>query len=217
MGSIILVQLFKSIYRITSKCCLSFIFKNFFLTEIFFFTDFSLQIWPGYTTAVHDYEEGLFLVIDVAHKILRSQTCHKLMSDLYNKNANDMSRFRESVFNKLIGSVVLTRYNNKTYRVDDILWEENPTTSFSYHNGQTITYYDYYKQHYNIDIKDLQQPLLLNRPKPRKQEQLPGQAAAAATTDEKPKTEIICLIPELCFVTGLSEDLKDDFALKKVN
>ena len=157
----------------------------------------------------------LIFLSDVAHKILRSQTCHKLMSDLYAKNANDMSRFREAVFNKLIGSVVLTRYNNKTYRVDDILWEENPTTSFTYSNGQSTTYYDYYKQHYNIDIKDLQQPLLLNRAKPRKQEQGPV-GAAATKPEEKGKTDIICLIPELCFVTGLSEDLKDDFQLKKV-
>ena len=30
------------------------------------------------------------------------------------------------------------------------------------------------------------------------------------------KTDIICLIPELCFITGLSADIKDDFAVKKV-
>ncbi len=30
------------------------------------------------------------------------------------------------------------------------------------------------------------------------------------------KIDIICLIPELCFITGLSADIKDDFAVKKV-
>ena len=56
----------------------------------------------------------------------------------------NMERFRDEVFNQLIGNIVLTRYNNKTYRVDDIMWDENPMTTFIYRNGH-ITYYDYYK------------------------------------------------------------------------
>ncbi len=30
----------------------------------------------------------------------------------------------------LLGCIVITRYNNKTYKVDDILWKNNPTNSF---------------------------------------------------------------------------------------
>ena len=37
-----------------------------------------------------------------------------------------------------------------------------------------------------------------------------------ANGNGKAKTDIICLIPELCFITGLSANLKDDFAVKKV-
>lgn len=81
---------------------------------------------------------------DVAHKILRSQTCWHLMSDISTQCGRSMERFREEVFNQLIGTVVLTRYNNRTYRIDDIMWDENPLTTFNYHTGQ-ITYYDYYK------------------------------------------------------------------------
>lgn len=37
------------------------------------------------------------------------------------------------------------------------------------------------------------------------------------TTDsDKKQTEIICLIPELCFMTGMSEDLRNDIHVKKV-
>lgn len=167
-----------------------------------------LQIWPGYTTAVHEFEDGLYLVIDVAHKILRSQTCWHLMSDISTQCGRSMERFREEVFNQLIGTVVLTRYNNRTYRIDDIMWDENPLTTFNYHTGQ-ITYYDYYKQHYNIEIKDLRQPLLLHRAKKTRQE--PGNGNG----NGKAKLDIVCLIPELCFVTGLSTNMKDDFSVKK--
>ena len=61
------------------------------------------------------------------------------------RNARNLENFREQVFNSLIGNVVLTRYNNKTYRIDDIMWEENPMSEFEYHNGQKTTYYAYYK------------------------------------------------------------------------
>lgn len=66
------------------------------------------------------------------------------MDTLY-KGTTDMSAFRQAVTKALVGSVVLTKYNNKTYRVDDILWDQNPKVEFKYHDNQTITYIDYYK------------------------------------------------------------------------
>ena len=104
----------------------------------------SLQVWPGYTTAVHEFENGLYVVVDIAHKVLRSETCWHLMSTVHN-NSRNIENFRENVFNAIIGNVVLTRYNNKTYRIDDIMWDENPMSEFSYHNGTKTTYYAYYK------------------------------------------------------------------------
>ncbi len=93
---------------------------------------------------MHEFEDGLYLVIDVAHKVLRSETCWHMMTSLH-RTARDLDSFRESVFNAIIGNVVLTRYNNKTYRIDDIMWDENPMSEFVYHNGKPTTYYAYYK------------------------------------------------------------------------
>ena len=39
-----------------------------------------LEIWPGYVTAVAEYEGGLMLNLDVSHKVLRTQTAHDLVS-----------------------------------------------------------------------------------------------------------------------------------------
>lgn len=39
-----------------------------------------------------------------------------------------------------------TRYNNKTYRIDDIDWSVKPTQAFQKRDGSEITYVDYYKQ-----------------------------------------------------------------------
>jgi len=103
-----------------------------------------LQIWPGYVTAVHEFEDGLYLVLDVAHKVLRSQTCWHLMNDLHQAHSANLSTFRQEVFNNIVGNIILTKYNNRTYRVDDILWDSNPMTEFNFANGGKISYYEYY-------------------------------------------------------------------------
>lgn len=38
------------------------------------------------------------------------------------------------------------RYNNKTYRIDDIDWSVKPTHAFQKRDGSETTYVDYYKQ-----------------------------------------------------------------------
>lgn len=107
-------------------------------------TNQHLQIWPGYVTAVHEFEDGLYLVMDVAHKVLRSQTCLELMMNLYQKYGNSPD-FRNEVTKALCGNIVLTKYNNRTYRIDDIMWDQDPSATFHYHDGQTISYHEYYK------------------------------------------------------------------------
>lgn len=42
--------------------------------------------------------------------------------------------------------LAFTRYNNKTYRIDDIDWSVKPTDTFQKRDGTEITYVDYYKQ-----------------------------------------------------------------------
>ena len=65
-------------------------------------------------------------------------------------------------------------------------------------------------------MRDLKQPLLLNRAKKSKQEVAATGGNGGANGNGKAKTHLLCLIPELCFITGLSANLKDDFAVKKV-
>lgn len=163
----------------------------------------NLQIWPGYTTAIHEFEDGLFLVVDVTHKILRCLTCWELLNNFYQRCRD---RFKEEAEKALVGNIVLTRYNNRSFKIDEILWDDNPKSTFNCH-GETITYVEYYKRHYNIQIRDDCQPLLLHRLKQKKS------ASPTQVATEKP--DVICLIPELCFLTGLSEDIKNDNQLKR--
>jgi aubergine len=97
---------------------------------------------------------------------------------------------------------VLTRYNNKTYRIDDIVFDQSPTSTFTQGDKQ-VSYVEYYKTQYNIDIKDPKQPLLLSR----KERRVSGQ--------EQKQEFVFCLIPEICYLTGMTEEMRSDFKVMR--
>lgn len=50
----------------------------------------------------------------------------------------------------VIGSIVLTRYNNQTYRIDDVDEESCTNSTFLKKDGSSISYIDYYKNVCNL-------------------------------------------------------------------
>ncbi|KAM9748719.1 piwi-like protein 1 isoform 6-T8 [Dama dama] len=94
------------------------------------------------------------------------------------------------------------RYNNKTYRVDDIDWDQNPKSTFKKADGSEVSFLEYYRKQYNQEITDLKQPVLVSQPKRRRGPggTLPGPAM---------------LIPELCYLTGLTDKMRNDFNVMK--
>lgn len=62
---------------------------------------------------------------------------------------------------QLLGQIVLTtyflyfelfslyRYNNRTYRVDGIVWDMTPQSRFKKRTGQSFSYVEYYEQQYH--------------------------------------------------------------------
>ena len=57
------------------------------------------------------------------------------------------------------------RYNNKTYKIDEIAWDKKPTDEFEGKNEEKLSYMKYYETRYNRKISDLKQPLLISMPK----------------------------------------------------
>ncbi|XP_014672869.1 PREDICTED: piwi-like protein 4 [Priapulus caudatus] len=99
--------------------------------------------------------------------------------------------FHESCARTIIGSIVLMKYNNKTYTIDDIEWNENPSSTFPERDGTAITYNEFYKTHYDLTIHDARQPLLISRASKKDRK-------AGRTRKGGPYK----LIPELCTMTG---------------
>lgn len=153
-----------------------------------------LEVWPGYVTAVDEYEDGVMLNLDVSHRLLCQCTVLEILTNIY---IADKENMQQLALTALLGSVVLTRYNNRTYRIDDIDWNATPKSTF-FMNGQEISYIEYYKSHYNINITDQNQPLLINREERR----VAGQAEKETIT--------FCLIPEICYLTGITDEMRSD-------
>ncbi|KFP74741.1 Piwi-like 1, partial [Apaloderma vittatum] len=157
-----------------------------------------LIVWPGFTSSILQYEERIMLCVDVSYKILRSETVLDFMYSLYYQV--EEQRFKDACTKELIGLVVLTKYNNRTYRIDGIDWDANPQCTFRKADGSEISFVDYYKKQYNQEITDLNQPVLISQFRKRRGSIVPGP---------------VVLIPELCFLTGLTEKMRNDFTMMK--
>merc|ERR1719411_2388850 len=159
-----------------------------------------LELWPGYVTSIRQHEEKILMCCEISHKILRTDTVLDQIGEIHQKTRGGPS-FHAEVEKALLGAIIITRYNNKTYRVDEIAWDKKPSDEFEGRNDEKMTYMKYYETRYNRKITDVKQPLLISMPKLR--EERSGVSGP------------IFLIPELCNMTGLSDEQRANFNLMK--
>ena len=63
----------------------------------------------------------------------------------------------------LIGVTILTSYNKRTYKVDDIDFEKSPKDTFVLDaDGTETTYHEYFKSKYQAAIRDMNQPVIIS-------------------------------------------------------
>lgn len=148
-----------------------------------------LTVWPGYCNSVGYYEVGCLLNVDISHRVLRTITVYDQIVEVKRRNPQD---FKATISKVLIGSTVLTLYNKKCYRIDEIEWDMSPSSSFS-KEGSNTDFKSYYTTRWGRDIKHEDQPLLKSRIK-----------------------SMQCyLLPEFCVMTGLTDEIRNDFVVMK--
>uniref|UniRef100_A0A8C9STC4 Piwi-like RNA-mediated gene silencing 1 n=1 Tax=Scleropages formosus TaxID=113540 RepID=A0A8C9STC4_SCLFO len=158
-----------------------------------------LTIWPGFTTTIRQYESSIMLCSDISHKVLRSETVLDYMTCMQQQHGPQL--FVETCKKELVGLVVLTKYNNKTYRVDDIAWDHTPCNTFT-RGGTVISFKDYFKTQYGLEVTDLNQVLLVSYVK-------------RLGPSGKPPPGPAMLVPEFCYLTGLTDKMRNDFNIMK--
>lgn len=113
-----------------------------------------LQVYRGFYLSIDMFENNKPLVlIDVSTRVLQSISCLEFIKKLRNK---------EEVEDNIVGNSVIVQYGNfRTFVIDEIVYKMNPNSTFM-RNGKEISFKKYYKDNYNITIKDNSQPLLLS-------------------------------------------------------
>ena len=148
-----------------------------------------LEVWRGYTATFSHHLKEMLLNIDFSSKIIRDTTALQAMEEI--RNNPRTGNLEAALESELIGSIVMAKYGNfKCYRIEGIILSENPTMAFATKEGP-VTYVDYFKKKYNITLRYPRQPLI-------------------KSFAEKGSKEIK-LIPELCVLTGISEEIKRDY------
>ncbi|OMJ87591.1 hypothetical protein SteCoe_10683 [Stentor coeruleus] len=148
-----------------------------------------LEVWRGYTASFSHNLKEMLLNIDFSSKIVRDTTVLQAMEEIRNRCRGQ--NLDANLDNELIGQTIMAKYGNfKCYRIEGIILNENPTINFLTKDG-SLSYIEYFRKTYNININFTKQPLI-------------------KSYIEK-GTKEIRLIPELCVLTGISEDMKKDY------
>jgi len=165
------------------------------------------SIYKGFYTSAQITESGLYLLALNMNKYVSGKTMYEKINSIRNENRGlSQSEIRQLIEDYIEEHrTVLTSYGSmRAYRVDKIEFEKTPintSCNIKTQDGiKTISLLNYYKSQYKIDIKDKNQPLLVAERKVKEKNLLTnGQ-------DDNKNVDIIYLVPELVFITGIEND-----------
>ncbi|CAA98113.1 Piwi-like protein 1 [Caenorhabditis elegans] len=161
--------------------------------------DYNMSILPGYETAIRMYEENFMLCVENRFKMVREESMYILFHKELRSCQNNPQRVQEKMNEMYGGTTIITRYNNKLHRYTRLDYSISPLSEFV-KDGQSITLKEYFKNQYGIEITVDDQPIIISEGKPKQ----PG---------EPPQVSYI--VPELCFPTGLTDEMRKDFKMMK--
>jgi len=166
---------------------------------------YKLTLFPGFMTAVNVYEGQLMINVDLSTKVMNKQTVYACLTEKLERFNYNVQLTHDAAIKELVGQIVMTSYNNETYKILDIIWDKDPTYQFTKRDGSQQTLVQYYQEKYHIQIKDCQQPLISVKASRRMAKRGP----------KKDEPGVIFLVPELCSLTGITDAMRSDFSLMK--
>ena len=189
----------------------------------------SLMVFSGFKTSVKYLEGGLLLNVDYATRVVDRDNIYKFIVSKF-PDFKTNKRSQQELKEFLTGKVVMAGYGkNRCYKLSDIDFESTPATEYIIINkpnekGEEITkkvnLVEYYYSLYDkLKIEDPnKQPLLLIKKlikgKERKGDNnssVNGKLSLMTLGDKN--YEIIKLVPSLCYISGISDDLRSDYSL----
>lgn len=158
----------------------------------------------GFRTSINTFDgDKILMNMEPMHKLLQARNVLELMSQFRGQPG-----MQEIIRSALVGRLVMTNYgrNSLTYRIEDVNFSLTPqSTFFDERNNKDCTYLEYFKRVYDKDIEVKSQPLLVAVPNSGRKSRNPEQV-------EKVRN----LVPELCFLSGMTDEQRADFGLKRL-
>ena len=87
-----------------------------------------MTLWPGWVTSIRQHERGTFLCVGIMNKIMRTDSIYDTMKETVKQRGHEMGK--NDFTRMVVGMVIMTKYNRKTYTVDDVSWTDNPSKTF---------------------------------------------------------------------------------------
>ena len=121
-----------------------------------------VSIFRGYSSSFAQLEGGLFCRIDPAVKVVRSESVLDVVNAVYKRNsAFSREEKRQLVEEELRGKMVMANYGrNNCYIIDGLTFDASVETHRFDKDGEEMNLTEYYRRHYDVDIKAKKQPLV---------------------------------------------------------
>jgi len=170
-----------------------------------------VSITEGFKTSVAPMTDGnLMINVDFYPKIRQTAS----LLDVLRQSGN-----RKKFENLIIGKVVEASYAERFFVVTDVRWDKSPRSTFLW-RGKDISFDQYVKERYQLKtVIDPDQPMVevrnkyvwRNRPP---QPQQGGEVSSSTMQSENPDIPIF-LIPQLCSLTGLPDNVRTNLNARK--
>lgn len=99
-------------------------------------------------------ETGVTVAVDTLFRFMSTITCLDKINEI-KRQANSDHRFKELVDSEVVGSSIIADWGNKrTYKIDAIDWNTNPSKKKFEYNGEEICIGEYMNIVYGKAITD---------------------------------------------------------------
>ena len=151
--------------------------------------DVNLQMWPGFKASACTYDKGATMVIENVFKFMSMESCLERIKYL-ERQAPTQDDYERAVIREFRGKSIIANWGNKrAYIVSDVVFNQCPTSHyFQTNNGQKVSIFSYFRDVYNMQIREKNQPLF----------------------QTKMGQKEVFLPPEFCTIDGVPQSMKKD-------
>ena len=150
------------------------------------------HFYPGFRISFVETDKGKFLNVVITQKFIRDENILKYLEKHGNINNKEVQK---EINSQMKGRSFKVCYAKRNYRIDEIIFDRNPTNQTFNYEGTTINLIKYYDKAHSKKIVNKEQPLILVRKK-----------------DAQGDPLNLYFVPEFCHLVSIDdEDINAEF------